>query len=142
MLARQNEDSQELAHQWHKIEVGGSDAHTSASAATAYTEVPGARNKEEFFAGLRAARGRVAGHSGNYMKLTRDILLIGAGTMRERHWTMLLAPLSLLVPVATFLNYRSERKFGEYWAARVLGEPLAHQPQRIAVPHSAIEVLT
>jgi predicted metal-dependent phosphoesterase TrpH len=142
MLARQNEDSQELAHQWRKIEIGGSDAHTLSSAATAYTEVPGARNKEEFFAGLRAGKGRAAGHSGNYMKLTRDVLLIGGCTMRERPWTILLAPLALLVPVATFLNYRCERKFGEYWAARILDQPPVQKPQWVAVPQSAMEGLT
>jgi predicted metal-dependent phosphoesterase TrpH len=141
MLAGQNEDSQELARQWRKIEIGGSDAHVSASAATAYTEVPGARNKEEFFAGLRAGKGRAAGHSGNYMKLTRDILLIGAGAMREQRWTALLAPLALLVPVAALLNYRSERKFGEYWASRILNQAQIEKQQWLGVPQSAMEGL-
>lgn len=141
MLARQNKDSQRLSRQWRKVQVGGSDAHALPSAATAYTEVPGARNKEEFFAGLRAGRGRVAGKSGNYVKLTRDVLLIGAAMMRERHWTMALAPLALLVPFATLLNYRSERKFGEFWAQAILGERRQRRPRWLGVPQSATEGL-
>jgi predicted metal-dependent phosphoesterase TrpH len=141
MLARQNKDSQWLSRQWRKIQVGGSDAHALPSAATAYTEVPDARNKEEFFAGLRAGRGRVAGKSGNYVKLTRDVWLIGAATMQERPWTIALAPLALLVPVATLLNYRSERKFGEFWATTVLGQRRSRRPRWLGVPQSATEGL-
>ncbi len=141
MLRRQNKDSQRLARQWQKIEVGGSDAHASASAATAYTEVPGARNKEEFFAGLRAGRGRATGGSGSYMKLTRDVLLIGVGAMCEKRWTMLLLPLALLVPAVTFLNCQKERKFGEFWAARILSQPQGQQPRWLDVPQSAMEGL-
>lgn len=139
MLARQNDDSQRLARQWRKVEIGGSDAHASASAGTAYTEVPGARTKEEFFAGLRAGKGRVAGDSGNYLKLTRDVLMIGASMMGDTPWTLALLPLALLVPVATFLNYRSERKFGDLWAARMLGQPQASRERWLRVPQSAAE---
>jgi predicted metal-dependent phosphoesterase TrpH len=142
MLRRQNKDSQRLARQWRKIEVAGSDAHASASAATAYTEVLGARNKEEFLAGLRAGKGRVRGSSGNYLKLTRDVLVIGAGSMRENPWNLFLAPLALLVPVATYLNYRSEQKFGQLWAARILGQPQSNRPRWLAAPQSAMEGLT
>jgi predicted metal-dependent phosphoesterase TrpH len=123
MLPQQNESAARIAQLWDKIETAGSDAHVPASAATAYTEVPGARTKEEFFDGLRAGKGRVAGEAGNYWKLTRDVLLIGIEMMKEKHWTALLAPLACLVPAATFLNYRAERKFGERWAAEILGHP-------------------
>lgn len=139
MLARQNDDSQRLARQWRKVEIGGSDAHASASLATAYTEVPGARTKEEFFAGLRSGQGRVAGDSGNYLKLTRDVLMIGASMMGDAPWTLLLLPLASLVPVATFLNYRSERKFGDFWAERMLAQPQGNRECWLRVPQSAAE---
>jgi predicted metal-dependent phosphoesterase TrpH len=141
MLARQNEDAERLAQRWRKIEIGGSDAHTCASAATAYTEVPGARNKEEFLAGLRAGKGRVAGNSGSYAKLTRDVLIIGALAMKESYWKTILAPLALAVPVATFLNYRSERKFGEFWAEKILSEPQSssHRSKWLRQPRAAAE---
>ena len=120
MLARQNEDSEELARQWRKFAIGGSDAHAAASAGRTYTEVPDARNKDEFLAGLRAGKAHVGGSSGSYLKLTRDILLIGIEMVRENHWKALLAPLALLVPGFTFFNYISERRFRQRWAAEVL----------------------
>src|SRR5579872_4745664 len=76
--------------------------------------------KKSFFAGLRAGMSRVAGDCGSFARLTRDVLIIGAGMMREKAWTRLLAPLGLLVPLATAMNYREERAFGRRWAARVL----------------------
>lgn len=120
MLARQNENSEELARQWQRVAIGGSDAHAAASAGRTYTEVPGARNKEEFLAGLRAGKARVGGDSGSYLKLTRDILLIGADIVRDNRWKAFLAPLALLVPGFTFFNYISERRFGQRWAAEIL----------------------
>jgi predicted metal-dependent phosphoesterase TrpH len=63
MLESANQRAAQLAKQWEKIAIGGSDAHALPSAGTAYTEVPGARDKEEFFEGLRAGIGRVAGDS-------------------------------------------------------------------------------
>jgi predicted metal-dependent phosphoesterase TrpH len=111
-----------LARRWNKISIGGSDAHALPSAGTAYTEVPGARDKEEFFAGLRNGIGRVGGESGGFRKLTRDVFIIAAEMMREKSWTALLAPLGVLIPGITYLNYRHENKFGRYWAREILGE--------------------
>ena len=47
MLDRANQDAAKLAKQWGKTGVGGSDAHALPSVGTAYTEVPGARDKQE-----------------------------------------------------------------------------------------------
>src|ERR1700734_26242 len=69
MLESANQRAAQLAKQWDKIAIGGSDAHALPSAGTAYTEVPGAPDKEEFFAGLRAGLGRVGGESGGFRKL-------------------------------------------------------------------------
>ena len=77
MLEATNGYAASLAAQWDKIAIGGSDAHALASVGTAYTEVPGARDKEEFFAGLQSGKGVVAGESGCFAKLTRDVFLIG-----------------------------------------------------------------
>ena len=120
MLASANNSAAQFANQWKKIGLGGSDAHALPSVGLAYTEVPGARNKEEFFAGLRNGMGRVAGDSGSFARLTRDVFIISAGLMREKAWTRMLAPLGLLVPLATAMNYLEERAFGRRWAARVL----------------------
>lgn len=121
MLERANAHAARLAKQWEKIAIGGSDAHALPSAGTTYTEVPSARDKEEFFDGLRAGLGRVGGESGCFSKLTRDVFLIAAELMREKCWTALLAPLAVLIPAITLWNYRDEHAFCRRWAAEVLG---------------------
>jgi len=140
MLERANQNAAQLAKQWGKIGIGGSDAHALASAGTAYTEVPGARDKEEFFDGLRAGLGRVSGESGSFSKLTRDVFIIAYEMMREKSWTTLLSPLAVLIPAVTFWNYHDEHVFSRRWAARVLGEPEARKhPRWIPVPQAAAE---
>lgn len=122
MLESANSDAAALARQWEKAAIGGSDAHALASVGTAYTEVIGARDKDEFFAALRNGLGRVGGESGSFSKLTRDVFSIGFDMMREKYWTALLAPLAFLVPAITCLNYCSERRFRNRWAPQVLGK--------------------
>jgi len=141
MLARQNGNSEELARQWRKFAIGGSDAHAAASAGRTYTDVPGARNKEEFLAGLRAGKARVGGDSGSYLKLTRVILLVGAEMVRDNHWKAFLAPLALLVPGFTVFNYISECRFGERWAAEVLEQAETRAKARWKRPQAAAEEL-
>jgi predicted metal-dependent phosphoesterase TrpH len=123
MLKRANEDAARLAKQWGKIGIGGSDAHALPSVGTAYTEVPGARDKQEFFEGLRNGMGRVAGESGCFTKLTLDVYVIAYEMMREKMWTTLLSPLAVLIPGFTFWNYCGERLFSRRWAPQVLATP-------------------
>ena len=140
MLESANRYAARLAKRWNKISIGGSDAHALPSAGTAYTEVPGARDKEEFFAGLRNGIGRAAGESGSFRKLTRDVFLIAAEMMREKSWTALLAPLGALIPAITYLNYYQEKRFGRHWAREIFGESESQQKSRwMAAPHPATE---
>ena len=142
MLECANAHAAALARQWDKIAIGGSDAHALPSVGTAYTEVPGARTKDEFFVGLKAGKGRVAGESGSFSRLTRDVFLIAFEMMREKSWTALLTPLAVLVPVVTFWNYRDEHAFSRRWAAEVLGQPESRKrPRWISLPQPAIEEL-
>ncbi len=142
MLETANAHAATLARRWEKIGIGGSDAHALPSVGTAYTEVLGARDKDEFFAGLKAGKGRVAGESGCFSKLTRDVFLIASEMMREKCWTVLLTPLAILVPVVTYWNYRDEHAFSRRWAAEVLGEPEAGRRfSWISVPQPAAEEL-
>ena len=122
MLEATNGYAASLARQWDKIAIGGSDAHALASVGTAYTEVPGARDKDEFFAELKNGKGRVAGESGRFAKLTRDVFLIGVEMIREKSWTAVITPLGVLVPIITYLNYRDERSFSRRWAAEILNQ--------------------
>jgi predicted metal-dependent phosphoesterase TrpH len=63
--------------------VGGSDSHTLAGVASAYTEVPGARTRTEFLDGLRRGFTVPAGRSGTYFRLTAEITRIMSGAVRE-----------------------------------------------------------
>jgi predicted metal-dependent phosphoesterase TrpH len=125
MLPCQNREAEALAAQLGKVVVGGSDAHTVESAGTTYTEVPGAEDAEEFFAGLRAGRGVVRGEHGSYAKLTADVLRISREMLCENPWTALLAPLACLVPLATLGHMANEILFTRCWSARLAraGEP-------------------
>jgi len=143
LLESANSSAEKLARQWNKIAIGGSDAHALPSVGTAYTEVPGARDKEEFFAGLRNGQGLVAGESGSFTKLTRDVYLIAGEMMREKMWTAALSPLALLVPAATFWNYRDEYFFSRHWAEQILGESEPRKrPRWVTMPQPAVEELT
>lgn len=139
MLDGMNRRAAILARSWRKVELGGSDAHTPASAGTTYTEVRGARTKQEFFDGLRAGKGIVAGEAGGYGKLTRDVLLIAAEAMREKWWTGLFGPLTLAVPLVTLVNYAREMAFGRLWAGRVFRELHGrHRPFRLGMLESVL----
>jgi predicted metal-dependent phosphoesterase TrpH len=120
ILAGNNLQAAQLARWIGKAGLGGSDGHTLASIGTTYTVVPRAHNKEEFLAGLRSGHGRARGKSGSYWKLTRDVLLIVLEMMRDKRWTVLLAPLALMIPPVLLTNYFKEVTFGRYWMRRVL----------------------
>jgi predicted metal-dependent phosphoesterase TrpH len=139
MSEESNANAAALAKQWGKIGLGGSDAHAMPSVGTAYTEVPGARDKEEFFAGLQRGRGRVHGESGGFRKLTRDVLVIAQGLMREKAWAVALSPLALLIPAITLYTCLDERLFSRRWAARVLARQEAWPRRRTAFPQPVLQ---
>ncbi|HET6144490.1 MAG TPA: PHP-associated domain-containing protein [Candidatus Acidoferrales bacterium] len=121
MLPAANKLAAEFAWKRCKTQVAGSDAHALASVGTTYTEVPGAKNKEEFFAGLRAGHGKLCGESGGYWKLTRDILLLCGEMMRRDSWTVALAPLIALVPVGVAVDYFVDLNFIRRWGTAING---------------------
>jgi predicted metal-dependent phosphoesterase TrpH len=108
--------------------VGGSDAHTLASVARAFTVVPQARSREEFLDGLRRGLTLPAGRSGSYARLTADIVRIVAGaygaSARESRSdpaaaTRLAALLALLpvlplLPLATAAVFLHEQLFARH----------------------------
>ncbi len=115
---RANRLAERMAERSGGVCLGGSDSHTLLSLGSASTRVPGARNKAEFLQGLRRGQGQVEGDSGNFRRLTRDVLQIGAALMEEKPLAALLAPLAVLVPVATMLNYVFEDLFARRWGSR------------------------
>jgi predicted metal-dependent phosphoesterase TrpH len=106
--------------------VGGSDAHSLAHVARAFTTVPGARTKEEFLAGLRAGLTVPSGRSGSYARLTGEVSRIfaagyaetardflgGAGSPLRVAASLVMAPLLPLIPLFTLAVHVQERRFG------------------------------
>jgi len=115
LLSRNNHLAAQLAAYNRRIIVGGSDAHALRSAGSVWTEVRGARTKAEFLEGLRAGRTQVSGGSGNYWKLTGDVLAITLEMFRENPFTLLLAPLLVGIPSVTLINHLQERRFARKW---------------------------
>jgi predicted metal-dependent phosphoesterase TrpH len=130
-----NRRAESFARVSRKMEIGGSDGHTVVSAGSAFTEVPGARTKDEFFAGLRAGRGAPGGAigtlGGRWLKLTRDVLLVAGGMMRERPATVALAPAAILLPVLMLGQTLHATAFAWWWekrAQRMRGGPAFRMP--------------
>jgi predicted metal-dependent phosphoesterase TrpH len=119
MLPAANRYAEEMALLAGKAVVGGSDAHTLACLGRTYTEVAGARTPTEFLEGLKRGQGAVRGESGDYWKLTRAIAEIGCALMRERPWTLVLAPLMAAIPVITLGNLLRETYFANYWGRKL-----------------------
>lgn len=79
MPARTNDYAAAVARAGKLSPVGGSDAHTLASVARAWTVVRGARTRGEFLAGLRRGLTVPAGSSGSYARLTADVVRVFGG---------------------------------------------------------------
>ena len=74
MCAAQNLLIEELAAKSPAMSmIGGSDAHTLRRVGRTWTEVPGARNLEEFLAGLRGGNCRPGGAHGGTFALAGDV---------------------------------------------------------------------
>ena len=115
MLATANRKAVEFAQATRKAVVAGSDAHSLAGLARTYTEVPGAHTVKEYLDGLRGGHASVAGESGSYTKLTKVVWSIGLQMLRERPWTVVLAPLLAVVPLVTLVNLVMEIGFAARW---------------------------
>jgi predicted metal-dependent phosphoesterase TrpH len=116
MLPWINSLALELARHGARGQFGGSDAHTMHSLGSAFTEVPGARNREEFLQGLRTNSARIHGENGGFWKLTRDLLSIGFKMIAERPLTALLLPLVSVIPVVVSGIYLNELNFAHRWS--------------------------
>jgi predicted metal-dependent phosphoesterase TrpH len=112
---RGNQLAERMAERSRRSKLGGSDAHTLHSLGSVCTRVPGVRSKAEFLDGLRLGHGQVEGNSGNFRRLTRDVLQICAALLEEKPAAEFLAPLILAVPVVTLLNYVVEDLFARRW---------------------------
>jgi predicted metal-dependent phosphoesterase TrpH len=122
-----NERARIVGHEAGMAPVGGSDAHSLAHVARAFTTVPGARTKEEFLAGLRTGLTVPSGRSGSYARLTDEVVrifaagyaeaareaLAGAPSALRVAASLAMAPLLPLIPLFTLGVYAHERRFGD-----------------------------
>ena len=117
MWPQANEAAAHLAARLGKTAIAGSDSHTMAGVGHTFTEVPGARTVEEFFAGLRAGRGRIHGTHGSCAKLTADVFSIVRSLFLDKPWTLAMSPLAVLVPAFTAGHWMNEIRFCRKWSA-------------------------
>jgi predicted metal-dependent phosphoesterase TrpH len=118
MLRRSNKLAAEFATRFNKPVMAGSDSHTPGGVARTYTEVPGVTNAREFLAGLRRGQSVARGESGNYFKLTLDVLSIGGSLIRNVPWMTLGAVLFAAVPMVTLAHYFRELTFAACWGQK------------------------
>lgn len=119
MWLEANESAARLAARLGKIAIAGSDSHTIAGVGHTYTEVPGARTVDEFFAGLRTGRGRIHGEHGSCAKITADVFSIVRSLFWDKPWTLALSPLALLVPAFTAGHWMNEIRFCRKWSSTI-----------------------
>lgn len=121
MLESANRLAREFQRTHGKAGLGGSDAHAILSVGSAYTEVPQARTKQEFFDGIRAGLAETRGSHGSWARLTAEVLWIGLSMGLAQPW---LLPVSIagapLAGLLTLGNYFKELQFARTWS-RTLG---------------------
>jgi predicted metal-dependent phosphoesterase TrpH len=135
--------------------VGGSDAHSLAHVARAFTSVPGARTKQQFLDGLRCGLTIPRGRSGSYARLTSEVthifgtayreaagdLLAGTGSLFRLVASALLVPFLPLLPVFTLAVYAHELAFGRRLFAELQRERggAREAPLPTALAHDSLE---
>jgi predicted metal-dependent phosphoesterase TrpH len=117
-----NHRAQQLATKLGKAVLAGSDSHTLYGVARTFTEMPGARTVEEYFAGLRAGRGIVHGQHGGYAKLTMDIFDFIGRVLKENPAAAALLPLTILIPAVTGFHWLNEIRFCKQWSSILDGK--------------------
>jgi predicted metal-dependent phosphoesterase TrpH len=83
-LPVQNRTAHCLAEAAGKIGIAGSDAHTHRGIGHTWTEVPGARTRDEFLSGLFEGRVRVGGRMGSFFTMGSDVFRFAGNFYREK----------------------------------------------------------
>jgi hypothetical protein len=120
--------------------IAGSDAHYRRGIGQTWTEVPEARTRDEFMAGLWAGRVVAGGRHGSYFTLAEDILRCTGAFCGEALADVLEAPLSMpaqarlwggvlglpLVSVAlaaAYLHFLGEERFNRDLLFQLVARP-------------------
>ena len=113
-----NKLAMDFAVRFGKPMIGGSDAHTLHCVGRTWTEVPDARNAEEFLLAMRRGQCVPFGESGNYWKLTGAVLGIGASLIKSTPAMAACSALFAVAPIVTLGNYIRELAFAWYWGQK------------------------
>lgn len=124
-LPAQNRTAQCVAEAAGKRGIGGSDSHTTRGIGFTWTEVPGARTREEFMAGLWQGRAIAGGQQGNYFTMASDMLRFAGGFYAERFTNIVHRPLDWKTHAFVF--------------GGILGLPLVALPLAAAYLHFVTE---
>jgi len=123
-----------------KHRLGGSDSHTGRGIGLTWTEVPGARNRDEFMAGLRAGRAEAGGAHGGQGTMISDMWRFAGNYMTEAvtatarrpgEWRgyastfggILGLPLVPLVMTGAFVHFLHEQRFNRDLLYDLLARP-------------------
>lgn len=139
--------------------VAGSDAHTLATVARAYTEVPEARSRAESLAALREGATIPRGSAGSYTQLVGDITRVTAGAYRDIIGSALrgqggvlpvlaalaTVPVTALIPVIAFVAraqaslaaHRDARRL-EQWPGSISTAGRRTRPSKLALKEAAL----
>ena len=129
-LPVQNRTARCLAEAAGKTGIAGSDSHTHRGIGLTWTEVPGARTREEFIRGLWEGRALVAGRQGNFFTMASDVCRFAGNFCLDQGDCVRRNPLCMkahakffggilglpLVPVAlagAYLHFVMEERFNE-----------------------------
>jgi predicted metal-dependent phosphoesterase TrpH len=91
-MRSQNRTAQCVAAAAGKHTLGGGDSHTGRGIGLTWTEVPGARSREEFMNGLRAGRGIAGGAHGGPQTMMSDFLRFTGNFLSEAATTTVQSP--------------------------------------------------
>ena len=140
----QNRTAMCLAAAAGKHTLGGGDSHTGRGIGLTWTEVPGARSREEFMTGLRAGRGIAGGAHGGVRTMLSDMWRFTGNFLSEAVTTaarqpgdwrgyaftfggILGLPVVPVLMVAPFVHFVHEQRFN-----RDLLYDLIARPQAVA----------
>ncbi len=139
-LRSQNRTAMCLARATGKHVLGGGDSHTGRGIGLTWTEVPGARNRDEFMAGLRAGRAIAAGNHGGHQTMLSDMWRFAGNFVAEAVTTtvkrptdwrgyagvfggILGLPVMPIVMTGAFVHFIHEQRFNRDLLYDLLAEP-------------------
>jgi predicted metal-dependent phosphoesterase TrpH len=139
-LPSQNRTAMCLAAATGKHTLGGGDSHTGRGIGLTWTEVPGARTREEFMQGLRAGRGIAGGAHGGIRTMSSDLWRFAGNFMSEAVTTtvtkptdwrgyaqtfggVFALPILPLLSVAPFIHFVHEQRFNRDLLYDLIAKP-------------------